>query len=179
MLSRSLLTVTRCARLRQVQQPLQQYALPLYFRQVRSYADRVVKVPQMAESISEGTLKQWSKQVGDFVEQDEEIATIETDKVSPGSRAQEAVQSASALPLWRACVKKTDRTVFDRLTLPSTRLKQVLSRNSSPTKKTPSLSARISSASSLEAHPPMGPNRRRPSPRRSPRRRTPQHRERR
>jgi 2-oxoglutarate dehydrogenase E2 component (dihydrolipoamide succinyltransferase) len=36
----------------------------------------------MAESISEGTLKQWSKQVGDYVEQDEEIATIETDKVS-------------------------------------------------------------------------------------------------
>jgi 2-oxoglutarate dehydrogenase E2 component (dihydrolipoamide succinyltransferase) len=35
----------------------------------------------MAESISEGTLKQWTKQVGDFVEQDEEIATIETDKV--------------------------------------------------------------------------------------------------
>lgn len=34
-----------------------------------------------AESITEGTLKQWSKQVGDFVEQDEEIATIETDKV--------------------------------------------------------------------------------------------------
>lgn len=36
----------------------------------------------MAESISEGTLKQWSKQIGDYVEQDEEIATIETDKVS-------------------------------------------------------------------------------------------------
>jgi 2-oxoglutarate dehydrogenase E2 component (dihydrolipoamide succinyltransferase) len=35
----------------------------------------------MAESISEGTLKQWSKKIGDFVEQDEEIATIETDKV--------------------------------------------------------------------------------------------------
>jgi 2-oxoglutarate dehydrogenase E2 component (dihydrolipoamide succinyltransferase) len=34
-----------------------------------------------AESITEGTLKQWSKQVGDFVKQDEEIATIETDKV--------------------------------------------------------------------------------------------------
>ena len=40
-----------------------------------------VKVPQMAESITEGTLKQWNKAVGDFVEQDEEIATIETDKV--------------------------------------------------------------------------------------------------
>ena len=35
----------------------------------------------MAESISEGTLKSWSKQVGDTVEADEEIATIETDKV--------------------------------------------------------------------------------------------------
>ena len=34
----------------------------------------------MAESISEGTLKQFSKQVGDRVEQDEEIATIETDR---------------------------------------------------------------------------------------------------
>lgn len=35
----------------------------------------------MAESISEGTLKGFTKQVGDYVEQDEEIATIETDKV--------------------------------------------------------------------------------------------------
>ncbi|WWC69649.1 uncharacterized protein I206_103592 [Kwoniella pini CBS 10737] len=40
-----------------------------------------VKVPQMAESITEGTLKQWNKQVGDSVSQDEEIATIETDKI--------------------------------------------------------------------------------------------------
>ena len=36
----------------------------------------------MAESITEGTLKSWSVAVGDFVKQDEEIATIETDKVS-------------------------------------------------------------------------------------------------
>jgi hypothetical protein len=35
----------------------------------------------MAESISEGTLKSWNKQVGDSVAADEEIATIETDKV--------------------------------------------------------------------------------------------------
>lgn len=50
-------------------------------QQVRCYAERTVQVPQMAESISEGTLKQWSKSVGDYVEADEEIATIETDKV--------------------------------------------------------------------------------------------------
>lgn len=37
----------------------------------------------MAESITEGTLKQWLKQEGDFVEADEEVATIETDKVRP------------------------------------------------------------------------------------------------
>ncbi|KIJ61512.1 hypothetical protein HYDPIDRAFT_176919 [Hydnomerulius pinastri MD-312] len=40
-----------------------------------------IKVPQMAESISEGTLRSWSKQVGDTVEADEEVATIETDKI--------------------------------------------------------------------------------------------------
>lgn len=40
-----------------------------------------VKVPQMAESISEGTLKSWSKKEGDSVQVDEEVATIETDKV--------------------------------------------------------------------------------------------------
>lgn len=55
--------------------------LPLQFQHVRTYADKIIKVPSMAESISEGTLKQWNKEIGDFVEQDEEIATIETDKV--------------------------------------------------------------------------------------------------
>ncbi len=41
-----------------------------------------VQVPQMAESITEGTLKQWIKKAGDYVKEGEEIATIETDKVS-------------------------------------------------------------------------------------------------
>jgi 2-oxoglutarate dehydrogenase E2 component (dihydrolipoamide succinyltransferase) len=36
----------------------------------------------MAESISEGTLSSFSKQPGDHVERDEEIASIETDKVT-------------------------------------------------------------------------------------------------
>ncbi|KAI9868413.1 MAG: 2-oxoglutarate dehydrogenase complex E2 component [Trichoglossum hirsutum] len=58
--------------------------------QFRSYSDRIVKVPEMAESISEGTLKQWQKQIGDYVEQDEEIATIETDKIDVAVNAPEA-----------------------------------------------------------------------------------------
>ncbi|KAI9844499.1 MAG: 2-oxoglutarate dehydrogenase complex E2 component [Sclerophora amabilis] len=57
--------------------------------QKRYYAEKVVKVPEMAESINEGTLKQWSKQIGDHVEQDEEIATIETDKIDVAVNAPE------------------------------------------------------------------------------------------
>ncbi|KAG8842578.1 2-oxoglutarate dehydrogenase complex E2 component [Tulasnella sp. 330] len=49
-----------------------------------------VKVPTMAESLTEGTLKTWSKQVGDFVEADEEIATIETDKIDVSVNAPKA-----------------------------------------------------------------------------------------
>ncbi|KAF1946457.1 dihydrolipoyllysine-residue succinyltransferase component of 2-oxoglutarate dehydrogenase-like protein complex [Clathrospora elynae] len=62
----------------------------LQHSQPRRFASTVVKVPQMAESITEGTLKQWSKQVGDYVEQDEEIATIETDKIDVSVNAPEA-----------------------------------------------------------------------------------------
>ncbi|EAQ92234.1 conserved hypothetical protein [Chaetomium globosum CBS 148.51] len=64
--------------------------LPVQFQHVRTYADKIVKVPTMAESISEGTLKQWNKSIGDFVEQDEEIATIETDKIDVAVNAPEA-----------------------------------------------------------------------------------------
>ncbi|KAJ2632475.1 2-oxoglutarate dehydrogenase complex E2 component, partial [Coemansia sp. RSA 1694] len=42
---------------------------------------RTIKVPHMADSITEGTLKSWAKLVGEQVEQDEEVASIETDKV--------------------------------------------------------------------------------------------------
>ncbi|GAA99308.1 hypothetical protein E5Q_06003 [Mixia osmundae IAM 14324] len=52
--------------------------------------DKVVQVPQMAESISEGTLKQWLKKKGDYVEADEEVATIETDKIDVSVNAPEA-----------------------------------------------------------------------------------------
>ncbi|GAA5909341.1 hypothetical protein JCM8208_005650 [Rhodotorula glutinis] len=50
----------------------------------------IVKVPSMAESITEGTLKQWLKQKGDYVEADEEVATIETDKIDVAVNAPRA-----------------------------------------------------------------------------------------
>ncbi|CAG8622625.1 6187_t:CDS:10, partial [Dentiscutata erythropus] len=36
----------------------------------------------MSESISEGTISKWNKKAGDSIQQDEEIVTIETDKVN-------------------------------------------------------------------------------------------------
>ncbi|WP_409301131.1 2-oxoglutarate dehydrogenase complex dihydrolipoyllysine-residue succinyltransferase [Peribacillus sp. SCS-155] len=41
-----------------------------------------VKVPELAESISEGTVAQWLKQPGDFVEKGDYIVELETDKVN-------------------------------------------------------------------------------------------------
>ena len=44
-------------------------------------ASTTVKVPEMAESITEGTLASFNKEVGDYVDVDELVATIETDKI--------------------------------------------------------------------------------------------------
>ncbi|MFY4776894.1 2-oxoglutarate dehydrogenase complex dihydrolipoyllysine-residue succinyltransferase [Metabacillus sp. RGM 3146] len=41
-----------------------------------------IKVPELAESISEGTIAQWLKQPGDFVVQGEYLLELETDKVN-------------------------------------------------------------------------------------------------
>jgi len=40
-----------------------------------------VKVPQLPESVSEATLVSWKKKVGDYVERDENLIDLETDKV--------------------------------------------------------------------------------------------------
>jgi len=83
----------------------------------------------MAESISEGTLRSWSKQVGDTVEVDEEVATIETDKVGISSLA----------PL------KTLILPLARLTSVSMRLQQGRLWSCLQRRKTPSALARTSS----------------------------------
>jgi len=41
-----------------------------------------IKVPELAESITEGTIAQWLKEVGEHVNQGEYIAELETDKVN-------------------------------------------------------------------------------------------------
>ncbi|PPQ79716.1 hypothetical protein CVT25_003286 [Psilocybe cyanescens] len=60
------------------------------FHTSRLLQAETVQVPQMAESITEGTLKTWTKQVGDTVAVDEEVATIETDKIDVSVNAPKA-----------------------------------------------------------------------------------------
>ena len=40
-----------------------------------------VTMPQMGVSVAEGTVVEWKKQVGDWVQADEIIASISTDKI--------------------------------------------------------------------------------------------------
>src|SRR5207237_3467376 len=40
-----------------------------------------VKVPQLSESVAEATLLNWHKQAGEYVNRDENLVDIETDKV--------------------------------------------------------------------------------------------------
>ena len=50
----------------------------------------MVKVPSMAESITEGTISTLTKQIGEYIEADEELANIETDKIDVSANAPEA-----------------------------------------------------------------------------------------
>jgi 2-oxoglutarate dehydrogenase E2 component (dihydrolipoamide succinyltransferase) len=56
-------------------------------RRFSSAAPVDVPVPSMGDSISEGTVVEWLKKPGDFVETDEVVVVLETDKVSVDVRA--------------------------------------------------------------------------------------------
>lgn len=62
----------------------------------------------MAESITEGTLGQFNKAVGDFIEADEELAFIETDKIDV------SVNSPREGVITRLLVAEGDAVVVDQ-----------------------------------------------------------------
>ncbi|KAJ3322598.1 2-oxoglutarate dehydrogenase complex E2 component [Blyttiomyces sp. JEL0837] len=62
----------------------------VYRYQTSWTTEKVVKTPPMGDSISEGSLTKWHKAVGDYVNRDETIATIETDKVDVTVNSPEA-----------------------------------------------------------------------------------------
>lgn len=53
----------------------------LQYLNPRNANTKIVNAPQMAESISEGVLASYTKQIGDYVDLDEELALIETDNI--------------------------------------------------------------------------------------------------
>src|SRR5438552_2274112 len=65
-----------------------------------------VKMPQMGESIAEGTIVKWLKQVGDSIKRDEPLFEISTDKVdaeipspSSGVLSEIKVQEGETVPV--------------------------------------------------------------------------------
>merc|ERR1719385_606219 len=57
------------------------YSSP-FFRSHRLFSVSTINVPNMGDSISEGTLVEWTKNIGDLCAVDDVVAVIETDKVS-------------------------------------------------------------------------------------------------
>lgn len=47
----------------------------------QKFASHIVKVPSMGDSISEGAVQEYTKKIGEFVNADEIVAVVETDKV--------------------------------------------------------------------------------------------------
>lgn len=68
----------------------------------RRWKSTSVEVPPMAESLTEGSLKEFTKQVGDYIGQDELLATIETDKIDI------EVNSPVAGTITKLCFKPDD-----------------------------------------------------------------------
>ena len=92
-----------------------------------------VKVPMLSESVSEGTLLEWKKKVGEAVARDEILIDIETDKVvlevpSPqaGVLVEIIAQTAKPLPpnkYWRALIPLQLQPLLLKLQPPRLRLK--------------------------------------------------------
>lgn len=60
-----------------------------YFAKEASKSKKfVMNVPGMGDSITEGTISEWKKQIGDIIAEDEVVCVIDTDKVSVDIHAQ-------------------------------------------------------------------------------------------
>jgi 2-oxoglutarate dehydrogenase E2 component (dihydrolipoamide succinyltransferase) len=54
-----------------------------------------VKIPEVGESISEVAIGEWLKHEGDFVERDEDVVVIETDKATVEIPARKPAESSA------------------------------------------------------------------------------------
>jgi 2-oxoglutarate dehydrogenase E2 component (dihydrolipoamide succinyltransferase) len=76
----------------QAQQPVRQEISVMPYHTSSTVLQPIVtiNVPSMGDSISEGTVVEWLKKVDDVVAEDEDVAIIETDKVSVNIKAPQA-----------------------------------------------------------------------------------------
>ena len=73
----------------------------------------VVKMPQLGESVAEGTIGRWLKKPGDRVERDEPLVEIQTDKVNAEVPSPVAgVLQEILLPEGTTAAVKTDMAVI-------------------------------------------------------------------
>src|SRR5580765_8473468 len=73
----------------------------------------VVKLPQLGESVAEGTIGRWLKQPGDRVERDEPLVEIQTDKVNAEVASPVAgILQQILLPEGTTAAVKTDMAVI-------------------------------------------------------------------
>src|SRR5437016_9570963 len=73
----------------------------------------VVKMPQLGESVSEGTIGRWLKQPGEHVERDEPLVEIQTDKVNAEVPSPVAgVLQQILLPEGTTAAVKTDMAII-------------------------------------------------------------------
>src|SRR6185437_9984549 len=73
----------------------------------------VVTMPQLGESVSEGTIGRWLKQPGDRVERDEPMVEIQTDKVNAEVPSPVAgVLQQILLPEGTTAAVKTDMAII-------------------------------------------------------------------
>src|ERR687886_1256460 len=73
----------------------------------------VVKMPQLGESVAEGTIGRWLKQPGDRVERDEPLVEIQTDKVNAEVPSPVAgVLQEILLPEGATAAVKTDMAII-------------------------------------------------------------------
>ena len=67
-----------------------------------------IVMPKMGESITEGTILEWKKEIGEFVEMDEILLEIGTDKVDSETGRVESDSSKGAEGSVRAVKEKND-----------------------------------------------------------------------
>src|SRR5438445_5292100 len=73
----------------------------------------VIKMPQLGESVSEGTIGRWLKQPGERVERDEPLVEIQTDKVNAEVPSPVAgILQQILLPEGTTAAVKTDMAVI-------------------------------------------------------------------